>query len=76
MNNEIGFRQALKEVMCEKMTEHEFVTLVRYFRGDSGQEKSPRREMIRFDYAMCHYDYFNWGVKKIVVKHTFDHILL
>ncbi|XP_026327442.1 EF-hand domain-containing family member C2-like [Hyposmocoma kahamanoa] len=41
------FKQALKEVMCEKMTEHEFVTLVRYFRGDPGQEKSPRREMIR-----------------------------
>ncbi|XP_063536480.1 EF-hand domain-containing family member C2-like [Cydia strobilella] len=41
------FKQALKEIMCEKMTEHEFITLVRYFRGDPGQEPSPRREMIR-----------------------------
>ncbi|RVE45367.1 hypothetical protein evm_009996 [Chilo suppressalis] len=41
------FKQALKEVMCEKMTEHEFLTLIRYFRGDPGKEKSPRREMIR-----------------------------
>ncbi|XP_049873466.1 EF-hand domain-containing family member C2-like [Pectinophora gossypiella] len=41
------FKQALKEVMCEKMTEHEFITLIRYFRGDPGKEKSPRREMIR-----------------------------
>ncbi|XP_039752829.1 EF-hand domain-containing family member C2-like [Pararge aegeria] len=41
------FKQALKEIMCEKMTEHEFLSLLRYFRGDSGKEKSPRREMIR-----------------------------
>ncbi|XP_045498047.1 EF-hand domain-containing family member C2-like [Colias croceus] len=41
------FKQALKEIMCEKMTEHEFLTLIRHFRGDPGQEKSPRREMIR-----------------------------
>ncbi|XP_034832363.1 EF-hand domain-containing family member C2-like [Maniola hyperantus] len=41
------FKQALKEVMCEKMTEHEFLTLIRYFRGDPGKEKSPRREMTR-----------------------------
>lgn len=41
------FRQALKEIMCEKMTEHEFITLIRYFRGDPGKEKSPRREMVR-----------------------------
>lgn len=41
------FKQALKEVMCEKMTEHEFLTLIRHFRGDPGKEKSPRREMIR-----------------------------
>ncbi|XP_028169092.1 EF-hand domain-containing family member C2-like [Ostrinia furnacalis] len=41
------FKQALKEIMCEKMTEHEFLTLIRYFRGDPGKEKSPRREMIR-----------------------------
>ncbi|CAK1580325.1 unnamed protein product [Parnassius mnemosyne] len=41
------FKQALKEIMCEKMTEHEFLTLIRHFRGDPGQDKSPRREMIR-----------------------------
>ncbi|KAI8436844.1 hypothetical protein MSG28_010298 [Choristoneura fumiferana] len=41
------FKQALKEIMCEKMTEHEFITLIRYFRGDPGKEKSPRREMVR-----------------------------
>ncbi|XP_023946226.1 EF-hand domain-containing family member C2-like isoform X2 [Bicyclus anynana] len=41
------FKQALKEIMCEKMSEHEFVSLIRYFRGDPGKEKSPRREMIR-----------------------------
>ncbi|CAH0715499.1 unnamed protein product, partial [Brenthis ino] len=41
------FKQALKEIMCEKITEHEFITLIRYFRGDLGKEKSPRREMIR-----------------------------
>ncbi|XP_004932171.1 EF-hand domain-containing family member C2-like [Bombyx mandarina] len=41
------FKQALKEIMCEKMTQHEFLTLVRHFRGDPGKEKSPRREMIR-----------------------------
>ncbi|XP_050679818.1 EF-hand domain-containing family member C2-like isoform X1 [Leptidea sinapis] len=41
------FKQALKEIMCEKMTEHEFITLIRRFRGDPGKEKSPRREMIR-----------------------------
>ncbi|XP_046966018.1 EF-hand domain-containing family member C2-like [Vanessa cardui] len=41
------FKQALKEIMCEKMTEHEFFTLIRHFRGDSGKDKSPRREMIR-----------------------------
>lgn len=29
------------------MTEHEFLTLIRNFRGDPGKEKSPRREMIR-----------------------------
>ncbi|CAH0691886.1 unnamed protein product [Spodoptera exigua] len=41
------FKQALKEVMCEKMTEHEFVTLIRFFRGDPGKDKLPRREMVR-----------------------------
>ncbi|XP_060803247.1 EF-hand domain-containing family member C2 [Amyelois transitella] len=41
------FKQAMKEIMCEKMTEHEFLTLIRHFRGDPGMEKSPRREMIR-----------------------------
>ncbi|KAG6456585.1 EF-hand domain-containing family member C2 isoform X1 [Manduca sexta] len=41
------FKQALKEIMCEKMAEHEFLTIIRYFRGDTGIEKSPRREMIR-----------------------------
>ncbi|CAB3220752.1 unnamed protein product [Arctia plantaginis] len=41
------FKQALKEIMCEKMTEHEFITLIRFFRGDPGKEKSARREMIR-----------------------------
>ncbi|KAM3965215.1 EF-hand domain-containing family member C2 [Aphomia sociella] len=41
------FKQALKEIMWEKMTEHEFLTIIRHFRGDSGKEKSPRREMIR-----------------------------
>ncbi|XP_072948827.1 EF-hand domain-containing family member C2-like [Epargyreus clarus] len=41
------FKQALKEIMCEKMTEHEFLTLIRHFCGDPGKEKSPRREMIR-----------------------------
>ncbi|XP_068633577.1 EF-hand domain-containing family member C2-like [Battus philenor] len=41
------FKQALKEIMCEKMTEHEFLTIIRHFRGDPGKEKSPRREMIR-----------------------------
>ncbi|XP_026734418.1 EF-hand domain-containing family member C2-like [Trichoplusia ni] len=41
------FKQALKEIMCEKMTEHEFLTLTRFFRGDPGKEKSPRRDMIR-----------------------------
>lgn len=40
-------RQALKEIMCEKMTEHEYFTLIRHFRGDPGKEKSQRREMIR-----------------------------
>lgn len=34
--------------MCEKMTEHEYLTLIRHFRGDIGKEKNPRREMIRF----------------------------
>ncbi|XP_075977828.1 EF-hand domain-containing family member C2-like [Anticarsia gemmatalis] len=43
----ICFKQALKEVMCEKMTEHEFITLIRFFRGDPGKEKDPRREMVR-----------------------------
>ncbi|KAJ2949147.1 hypothetical protein O0L34_g6087 [Tuta absoluta] len=47
------FKQALKEVMCEKMTEHEFLTLIRYFRGDLGKEKSPRREMIRSQVFSC-----------------------
>ncbi|CAG9561858.1 unnamed protein product [Danaus chrysippus] len=41
------FKQAMKEIMCDKMTEHEFITLIRYFRGDPGKERSPRREMIR-----------------------------
>ncbi|XP_045448004.1 EF-hand domain-containing family member C2-like [Melitaea cinxia] len=41
------FKQALKEIMCEKMTEHEYLTLIRHFRGDIGKEKNPRREMIR-----------------------------
>ncbi|XP_052753488.1 EF-hand domain-containing family member C2-like isoform X2 [Galleria mellonella] len=41
------FKQALKEIMCEKMTEHEFLTIIRHFRGDLGKERSPRREMIR-----------------------------
>ncbi|XP_022814037.1 EF-hand domain-containing family member C2-like [Spodoptera litura] len=41
------FKQALKEIMCEKMTEHEFLTLIRFFRGDPGKDKLPRREMVR-----------------------------
>lgn len=41
-------RQALKEIMCEKMTEHEFLTLIRFFRGDPGKDKLPRREMVRY----------------------------
>ncbi|KPI95568.1 PREDICTED: EF-hand domain-containing family member C2-like [Papilio xuthus] len=41
------FKQALKEIMCEKMTEHEFITIIRHFRGDPGKEESHRREMIR-----------------------------
>lgn len=41
------FKQALKEIMCEKMTEHEFLTLIRYFRGDIGKENSARKEMVR-----------------------------
>ncbi|XP_041979568.1 EF-hand domain-containing family member C2-like [Aricia agestis] len=41
------FKQALREIICEKMTEHEFITLIRYFRGDPGAERNPRREMIR-----------------------------
>ncbi|GBP85144.1 EF-hand domain-containing family member C2 [Eumeta japonica] len=41
------FKQALKEIMCDKMTEHEFITLIRHFRGDAENDKLPRREMIR-----------------------------
>ncbi|XP_059052304.1 EF-hand domain-containing family member C2-like isoform X2 [Achroia grisella] len=41
------FKQALNEIMCEKMTEHEFLTIMRYFRGDLGKEQSHRREMVR-----------------------------
>uniref|UniRef100_A0A2A4JEU4 EF-hand domain-containing protein n=1 Tax=Heliothis virescens TaxID=7102 RepID=A0A2A4JEU4_HELVI len=41
------FKQALKEIMCEKMTEHEFITLIRFFRGDPGKESTRRREMVR-----------------------------
>ncbi|KAG7308595.1 hypothetical protein JYU34_005814 [Plutella xylostella] len=41
------FRQALREIMCDKMTEHEFITIIRHFRGDPGKERSPRYEMIR-----------------------------
>lgn len=52
--------------MCEKMSEHEFVTLVRYFRGDPGQEKSPRREMIRYDYVICHYGDCDWVQNKFL----------
>ncbi|XP_013145374.1 PREDICTED: EF-hand domain-containing family member C2-like isoform X1 [Papilio polytes] len=41
------FKQALKGVMCDKMTEHEFLTIIRHFRGDPGKEEYPRREMLR-----------------------------
>lgn len=37
----------MKEIMCEKMTEHEYVTLIRHFRGDIGAEQNPRKEMVR-----------------------------
>lgn len=33
--------------MCEKMTEHEFITIIRHFRGDPGKEESHRRQMLR-----------------------------
>lgn len=70
LKNKNVFRQALKEVMCEKMTEHEFVTLVRYFRGDPGQEISPRREMIRYNYAMCHFTMVVIGVRSKSLQST------
>ncbi|KPI95569.1 EF-hand domain-containing family member C2 [Papilio xuthus] len=41
------FKQAMKEIMCDKLTEHEFLTIFRHFRGDPGKEESPRREMLR-----------------------------
>lgn len=41
------FKQALLEIMCEDMTEHEFITIIRHFRGDYGKLDMPKREMIR-----------------------------
>ncbi|KOB73422.1 EF-hand domain-containing family member C2, partial [Operophtera brumata] len=54
--------QALKEIMCDKMTEHEFLTITRFFRGDPGKEKSLWDERARLHEGVMHADEAGSGV--------------